>query len=250
MKKIMAILTAVMLVFGSNSINSSADEILNKAPDDYIGYLEEISLHSYILQMKDFSTPATNLYNELYDDSQGQNIFNIEKPDEIEIGFDTRTNGDYSDDTFVNYKTVEENTGYYMVTGQEIQKILDYTEKYDEIEEIYVAYEVVRNGMADEYTTGSLLGYGYLKVYNYDDILIGDVDDNGKVEAQDALKILNIMVGNDDFKSIKEKIQSISGVRSWCYLDSSLYEKTNSVKYNNLTAEDALDILQKVVKNC
>ena len=223
-----AIICMTMLVCSAGNYQVNAE------PATYFGHTEIIFRDGCIFKLKDASQVVT-LDTLGVDNSKGNyTMFSVELTDEKEIGYDGRLHADYSDEKFGGYTRSDTLTGYYYTSAlgyKEVSEILD-------VEETYSVFQITRNGF-NENGFATELGGGYKKVFKSDEILENDANNDGKITAEDALKVLNAVVSNEKL-TIKEKIQL--GISYSCdYVD---YET-----YQNLTSEKALEILRQVAEN-
>ena len=229
-----AIISAAMLVcsVGSYSVNA-----LQEVPDEYYGYHEEISIHGYIIKVKDIDSDVTpdslgidksNIYCKVYP---------VKLTDEEEIGYDGRLAADYSDEKFGGYSVCEEKTGYYYIYSG--GRNYEFYAQKPYVEEVYSVFNVLRNGLDANQIDATVLGGGHNKIFTKDELLENDANNDGKITAEDALKVLNAVVHKETF-TIEEKIQ-LGISNSFNYVDSE--------KYQNLTSEKALEILRQVAES-
>ena len=213
---------------------SAGNYQVNAEPVTYFGHTETIFFDGCIFKVKDTSNVVT--LNTLgVDNPKGYyTIFSIELTDEKEIGYDGRLHAYYNDEKFGGYARSDEVTGYYYTNAlsyKEVSDILD-------VEETYRVFMITRNGF-NENGFATELGGGYNKVFKSDEILENDANNDGKITAEDALKVLNAVVNKETF-TIEEKIQ-LGISNSFNYVDSE--------EYQNLTSEKALEILRQVAES-
>lgn len=224
MKKLISVATALsMLLCGVGSYSASAD--------NYYGYNEVIFGNGYIVNVLNDNLTLDFDYFSVDNSKENYRLMSVELVEEEMVN-----NNCYLDEKFGGYQESEENTGFYYVN---VGKSYDEMMEYSDIEVVYSVYTVSRNALI--YINGV---YGssasltdYKKIFKPEDLLENDANNDGQVNSEDALKVLNAAVGNETL-TIEEKIQL--GVMQSCnFVD---YETAD-----NLTSEKALEILQQVV---
>ncbi len=239
MKKLLSALLSMSIVFGG--VGGYSASAIEPVPEDYLGHDEYIYLEGYIVETNEnFNIEQLNLNVGSIDECSA-NAYNVELTQEIEVGYDTHHRAYFNDELFGGYKLVNETTGMYIIKNSTFED-LDLINNIG-VEEIYKVYIINRNGLfkfEDGTVVSNELGGGYGKIYNINELVENDVNDDGNVNSNDALELLNVIVGNKTL-TVKQKIQS--GV-TYCrnYVD---YEEFSSYYIN---ASKALEILQQVVE--
>lgn len=111
--------------------------------------------------------------------------------------------------------------------------------------DVFYSYHVFRKYIT-EYENSfitDLLGSYIYKLYKPDEMISNDADSDGKVTAEDALKVLNVITGNSNLTR-KERINL--GI-SKCVQSDSEYEYYDLNVNSTLDAEKALEILYQIV---
>lgn len=232
MKKLITLISA-LLTISCCVTQYPANADLNTPPEDYAGYAESIYINGYIFKMKDINKDVNFNYLNIDNSSGNYQLCSVELTGEKEIGYDSFYEADFSDEKYDGFQKSENKTGLYYIT---VPTAFEKLKSNPDIEEIYYVYEINRNG-CDSEGRCQLLGGGHKKIFKSDELVKNDANNDGIVNSADALKVLQSIVQENKL-TIKEKIQ-LNVTYSSNYID---YEN-----YNNLTSEQALDILYQIV---
>ena len=239
-KKILSFLIALTSVAGCIGGYSASAENNSRYDSTY----EEIRNTGYIIKSRNLNDEIT-LETIGIDNSNGYySMYPVQFTDGLELGYESYLSAHayFGDETFSDFTKSDEITGYYFVSNNiDCEKL----ESDENIEEVYKLVCVLRN----EFESGTecdMVVCSHYKAIKADEIIENDVNGDGEVNSEDALKLLNVLVGNDTL-TIKEKI-NLGIYTSQLNPEYAEYKvgSVNDIK-EPLSSDKALEILYQVV---